>query len=230
MIRTLVVDDDFQIASVHRAFTERIPGFSVVGTAHTGADALAQVRGARPDLVLLDVYLPDLSGLEVLAAIRAIGPEPPDVIVITAARDVDTLRGAMQGGVVHYLIKPFAFDAFKSKLESYASLRTGLAKISEADQGDVDRLFGVLRPAAANAVLPKGLSAPTLELVERILEEGEVELTASEVAQRAGLSRVTARRYLEHLCSLGRVDLAMRYGLPGRPEHRYRATKVTPPA
>jgi response regulator of citrate/malate metabolism len=227
MIRTLIVDDDFRVADLHRAYTERIPGFTVVGQAGTGAEALRLLERTQPDLMLLDVYLPDMSGLDVLRALRE-SRRSVDVIAITAARDVNNLRSAMQGGVVHYLIKPFRFNAFAQRLESYAALRRRIGKISEADQQEVDGVYRLLQLGQVEMKLPKGLAMPTLDLVVRTL--GEHELTAAEVAQRAGLSRVTARRYLDHLCQLGKVELGMRYGTPGRPEHRYRNISLALPA
>jgi two-component system CitB family response regulator len=227
MIRTLVVDDDFRVADLHCAYVERVPGFQVAGRAHTGASALEQVEQLRPDLVLLDIYLPDISGLDVLQRLREEGQAPVDVIAITAARDVESLRSAMRGGVVHYLIKPFLFPTFEEKLLSYAAARDRMTRIGRADQGDVDRIFGTLRTARTDA-LPKGLSDATLDLIVQALGSSLSGLPAAAVADAAGVSRVTARRYLDHLCQLGRVELTMRYGGPGRPEHRYRLVTVIP--
>ncbi len=211
MIRTLVVDDDYRVADVHCAYVERVAGFTVAGKAHTGADAVEKVDRLRPDLLLLDFYLPDMSGLEVLRRLREEDHPAVDVIAITAARDVENLRGAMRGGVVHYLIKPFRFAAFEEKLTSYASAQARLARIGEADQGDVDRIFGTLRSSGGPG-LPKGLSDTTLELVVQTLRGAGTGLAATELADVAGLSRVTARRYLDHLCRLGNAELTMRYG------------------
>ncbi len=219
MIRTLIVEDDFRVAAIHRAYTERLPGFMVVGEARSGAQALDLVERTRPDLVLLDIYLPDLPGLEVLRRLREPGRPPVDIIAITAAREGEMLRGAMQGGVLQYLVKPFQFHTFREKLEGYAALRSRLAKVQDVDQAEVDKLYTLLRTAAADA-LPKGLSAATLALVARVMRERQ-SLSAADVARLAGVSRVTARRYLEHLCRSGRVELTMRYGRSGRPEHRY---------
>ncbi len=221
MIRTLVVEDDFRVADVHRGFVERLDGFAVAGVAHTAAEALALANSLRPDLVLLDVYLPDRSGLEVLRELRESGRPPVDVIAITAAKDVETLRAALQGGVVHYLVKPFQFNAFREKLESYAALRARLATQGVVEQRDVDRIVGLLRTDSA-ATLPKGLSSATLELVAASVRDAGSALSASEVAERTGVSRVTSRRYLEHLARGGLVEIALRYGSSGRPEHRYR--------
>jgi two-component system CitB family response regulator len=221
MIRTLVVDDDFRVADLHCEYLSRVPGFSVAGRAHSGAEALAAVDRIRPDLVLLDFYLPDMSGLEVLRRLREEDHPSVDAIAITAARDVSSLRAAMRGGVVHYLIKPFRLAAFEEKLTSYAAARERIERLMQAEQGDVDRIFGTLR-TVGDQPLPKGLSDTTLGLVMTALERARSGLAAAAVAESAGVSRVTARRYLDHLCRLGKAELTMRYGAPGRPEHRYR--------
>jgi len=220
VIRTLVVDDDYRVADLHSEYVGRVAGFGVAGRAHTGRGALEDVDQLRPDLVLLDIYLPDMSGLEVLQRLREEDHPPVDVIAITAARDVESLRTAMRGGVVHYLIKPFLFGMFEEKLRTYAAARDRMARLGHAEQGDVDRIFGVLRTVRSDS-LPKGLSDTTLELIVQALGRSSSGLPAAAVADHAGVSRVTARRYLDHLCQLGRAELSMRYGGPGRPEHRY---------
>lgn len=225
MIRTLVVDDDYRVADLHCAYVERVHGFEVAGRAHTGAAALLSVDQLRPDLVLLDIYLPDMSGLEVLQRLRDDGHHPVDVVAITAAREVESLRAAMRGGVVHYLVKPFLFPTFEEKLLSYAAAHERMTRIGTAEQGDVDRIFGALR-SNRNESLPKGLSDSTLDLIIQVLAKSQSGLPAAAVAEAAGVSRVTARRYLDHLCQLGRAELAMRYGGPGRPEHRYQLVSV----
>ena len=154
MIRVLVVDDDFMVAKVHRGFVDRVPGFTTVGVAHTGADALAQIDAARPDLVLLDIYLPDITGLEVLRRLREGGDGGPDVLAVTAARDVSTVRSALRGGVVHYVLKPFSFDVLRDRLERYAAVHGRLALATDVGQPDVDQLFVTLR--TSSAPMPKG--------------------------------------------------------------------------
>jgi len=221
MIRTLVVDDDYRVAELHCTYVERVAGFQLAGRAHTGESALAEVDQLQPDLLLLDIYLPDMSGLEVLRRLREDEHPAVDVVAITAARDVESLRSAMRGGVVHYLIKPFLFATFEEKLLSYSAARERLQRLAQAEQGDVDRIFGALRTARTQA-LPKGLSDSTLEIIIQALGRSKSGLPAAAVADETGVSRVTARRYLDHLCQLGRVELTMRYGTPGRPEHRYR--------
>ncbi len=221
MIRTLIVDDDFMAISVHRDFTERVPGFVVVGHATTGRGAVAEVVAIRPDLVLLDMYLPDISGVEVLRRIRAVGDATTDVIAITAAKDVAMLRASLHLGVVHYVVKPFTFRTYKERLDSYAVARARLDRMNEADQRDIDRVYGLLRTSTGDS-LPKGISAPTLSLVTSALRETHDGMTASELAEQAGLSPGVARRYLKFLADTGAVDFDLRYGIAGRPEHRYR--------
>jgi two-component system CitB family response regulator len=219
-IRTLVVDDDFMSASIHSSYVGRVASFEAVGEAHTGAQALELVARLRPDLVLLDIYLPDITGLEVIRRLRQ-EAEPVDVIAVTAAKDVNTLRAAMQGGVVHYIVKPFLYETFRERLEQYAALKQRMEKIHEASQADIDRLFSLLR-AQGSTGLPKGISRPTLTVVVDALREAGEPVTAAEAADGAGVSRGTARRYLEYLASLGSVELSLRYGAAGRPEHLYR--------
>jgi response regulator of citrate/malate metabolism len=217
MISTLIVDDDFMVAKIHAAFVERTPGFKVVRVAHSGADALRAVHELHPDLVLLDIYLPDRSGVEVLERLRAETPDV-DVLVITAAREVDTVRRTLRGGVVNYLIKPFEYDALRQRLEHYAAAHQRLAEVPTAAQSDVDRLFGT---ATLSKPLPKGLSSETAALVENLLRSASADLSASECASQAGLSRISARRYLEFFAETGRVKVRLKYGA-GRPERRYR--------
>ena len=217
-IRVLVVDDDFMVAKVHAGFVSRVPGFLVVGSAHTGAQALTEVSRLHPDLVLLDIYLPDMSGLDVLRGLRD-GPVQADVMAVTAARDVDTVRTALRGGVVHYLIKPFTFETLREHLERYTTAHRQLAASGEVGQDDVDRLFGALRPARIS--LPKGLTPPTATLVGRVLRDCGADLSAAECAERAGLSRVSTRRYLEYFVAAGKAEVRLRYGGTGRPERRY---------
>ena len=217
-VEVLVVDDDFMVARIHTGFVHRTDGFTPVGTASTGAEALRMARELAPDLVLLDVHLPDMSGLDVLARLREEAPEV-DVIVVSAAREADTVRRAWRGGAVHYLLKPFAYDDLRARLEDYASA-SGALEEGLAAQEDVDRLFGV-GGRAATRELPKGMSAETAGLVAGALRSGGDSLSAAECAAVVGVSRVSARRYLEHFVATGRAAVRLRYGGTGRPERRY---------
>jgi response regulator of citrate/malate metabolism len=224
MIRVLVVDDDFRVASIHAAYVDKVDGFSVVAKAHTAADAVSAVDRFRPDLLLLDLYLPDEHGLDLVARLRRENHPATDIIVITAAKDAETVRGAMQGGALHYLLKPFSFGALRDKLLSYAQMRSRLDGLRELDQRHVDRVFGALRTPDQMAG-PKGRSPHTLEAVERLLASSGREMSATEVAEKSGMSRATAQRYLSRLHEIGRVEIRLRYGSGGRPEHGYRWSK-----
>ncbi len=220
MIDVLVVDDDFMVARIHHGYVDRLDGFRVVGEVHTGHGVVDAVRHLRPHLVLLDVYLPDRNGLDVLRDLRGDATLTTDVIVVTAARDVETVRSALHGGAASYLVKPFTFATFAERLRRYAEARREMDRAGELAQEDVDRVFAVVRRPGA-VVLPKGLSASTCALVVKVLQADETDLSAAEAAERVGISRVSARRYLEHLCSTGQAQQRLRYGSSGRPEHRY---------
>ncbi|MDT5361105.1 MAG: hypothetical protein QOC69_2867 [Mycobacterium sp.] len=218
----LVVDDDFMVADIHRRFVDGVDGFRAAGVARTGTEALEQAASARFDLILLDVYLPDMTGLEVLQRLRSRG-DRVGVIMITAARELDTVSGALDGGAADYLIKPFEFDQFKAKLEAFAARDDALRSAAGVDQSLIDSLFGGAAPARGGDTLPKGLGAETGGLVlDAVRSSGEV--SAAECAELVGISRVSARRYLEHYLSAGALQLRLQYGA-GRPERRYRESK-----
>jgi response regulator of citrate/malate metabolism len=217
----LVVDDDFMVAKIHTRYLATVNGFRVIGTVHTGTEALAALGEFHPDLMLLDVYLPDMTGIEVLRRARQDFPDV-DVIVVTAARELDTVREAMQGGAVSYLVKPFEYEALGERLEHYRRTRSVLSTSDIADQKQIDQLFGLPAEsgAAPHADLPKGLSRETAIAVLGILSREEP-ISSTECAQRIGLSRVSARRYLEHLERTDVVEVTLKYGV-GRPERLYR--------
>ncbi|MEU1470898.1 response regulator [Streptomyces sp. NPDC005761] len=219
MIEVLVVDDDVRVARINAAYVSKVPGFRVTAQAHCAADALAAVEAKPVDLILLDHYMPDRSGLAVVRELRSLGHRT-DVIMVTAARDVATVQEAMRQGALQYLVKPFTYAGLRTKLEAYAALRSTLENGGEAEQSEVDRLFGALW-AAGEPDLPKGHSTTTAELVRDALRGAGGPLSAQEIAESAGMSRQTAQRYLKLLERSGRVRLTLRYGETGRPEHRY---------
>lgn len=221
MKRVVIVDDDFMVASIHRGYVERVDGFVVVGEAHCGQEALDIIASVRPDVVLLDIYLPDMTGIDVMRRVRS--QTECDFIAITAARDVDVLRAAIRFGAIHYLVKPFTFPMLRDKLNQYEAWDQALDQATITGQPEVDRLVGVLRTDTRAAKLPKGLSQPTRDLIERIVREARRELTSEEVAMAASVSRVTARRYLEYLRDINVVTMRARYGASGRPVHLFSA-------
>jgi response regulator of citrate/malate metabolism len=223
MIGVLIVDDDFRVAQVHAEFVGRMPQMRVVAQAHTASAALDAAARHRPELVLLDIYLPDASGLEVLRRLRRQGEHHPDVMLLTAARDMRSVRAAMRAGALHYLIKPVDFGTLHERLTTYTELHELRSKEGEIDQREVDRLFNLMRRGGSvGAALPKGRSGPTAEHIVDALRDAGQGLSAVEVAQRVGISRATAQRYLSALARSEDVRLELRYGATGRPEHRYR--------
>lgn len=243
-IRTVIIDDDPAVAGIHHGFLMAHGAFDVVGTAHTGRQGLQLIRDLRPDLLLLDIHLPDLSGLEVLAQVRAgHDGELLDVFAITAARELATVRGALAGGVIEYLVKPFGSAEFRSRLDHYVAHRAALLELRDSehglDQQGIDTLrSAVVRPAHAKPVEqrsaarppaeppaagqpPKGLSRTTLDAVVARLQVPGTGYSAAELATELGLARVSARRYLEYLVSVSRATVTPRYGNAGRPENRY---------
>jgi response regulator of citrate/malate metabolism len=226
VIDVLVVDDDFHVAEINAAYVARVPGFRVTARAHTAAQALATLETTRVDLVLLDHYLPDETGLALVRRMRQRG-HPTDVIMVTAARDVATVQAAMRHGALQYLVKPFAFSGLRAKLSGYAELRHTVDGVGahEAGQEQVDRMFSAFRTSGSlHAELPKGHSAPTVALILQALGDAEEPLSAQEVAARTGIGRSTAQRYLKHLEESGDITLTLKYGDTGRPEHRYVST------
>ncbi|HVK20969.1 MAG TPA: response regulator [Actinokineospora sp.] len=227
MISVLVVEDNTVAAQAHRVYVERVPGFAVAGVVHSGRAALRFLDTGPVDLVLLDLYLPDSHGLDVVRALRAAG-HGADVIAVTSARDLAVVRAAVSAGVVQYLLKPFTFAGLRDKLEGYARFRAHVRHGQAAAQSDVDEAFGALR-GTDSAVLPKGMSGPTLDLVISAVRSAADGLSAAAAAEEVGVSRVTARRYLEYLADQGQVVRRPRYGTVGRPEVVYVWAQKTGP-
>lgn len=221
MIEVLVVEDDPVAADAHAMYVGRIAGFALAGVARSGAEALRFLDRHRVDLVLLDLHLPDGHGLAVVRSMRAAG-HTCDVIAVTSARDLDVVRQAVSVGVVQYLLKPFTFPALRDRVERWARFRSEVAGGEATGQDAVDRALSTLRGPQTAATLPKGLSAPTLEAVTAHLRGTTDGLSAVRAAQAVGISRITARRYLEHLVETGQAVRSPQYGAVGRPELTYR--------
>ncbi|WP_138444378.1 response regulator transcription factor [Sinomonas susongensis] len=217
MIRTLVVDDDYRVARIHAAHIERVQGYECVGEAHTAAEAREAVARLEPDLLLLDVYLPDEDGIALLRSLRE--THDVDAIIITAARDVATVRAAMRGGAVYYLVKPFGFEQLTAQLATYRRWRTEAESRHISGQNDVDALFAARHaptPGPASRSLP-----PTMQKVLDAVRTAERPLGAQDVSELIGISRPTAQRYLSELERKGRLELTLEYGTTGRPVNMY---------
>ena len=219
MIKILIVEDDPAIAEIHRRFVQRLAGFEVLGVALTLFDAREQIAILKPDLVLLDVWLPDGEGFSLLRELRQSGAHL-DVILLTAAREAAALQEAMRLGVVDFILKPVVFERLRDTLGNYAESRAALAALADIDQQAVDALFGTPLQQVAAGGLPKGIDALTLQRVLAALNQQGA--SAEEIGNRVGVSRTTARRYLEFLVGQQLASPELEYGTVGRPERRYR--------
>lgn len=222
-IRVLVVEDEPIAAAAHASYVGRVAGFTVAGVAHSATEAGRILATTPVDMLLLDLNLPDVHGLDFVRGLRAAG-QLADVMAVTSARDLGVVRSAVSLGVGQYLLKPFTFVAMRDKLQRYAEFRARVAAGPEAAwQGEVDQVLSILRSGSDSGPgLPKGMHAATLRAVVDAVRGDPAGRSAAEVAAAIGTSRVTARRYLEYLADNATVARAPRYGAPGRPEVAYR--------
>lgn len=211
-IRVLVVDDDFRVAGMHRDIVAERPGFLALDPARSVDDARAVIATHQPELLLVDVYLPDGDGIEL---VRSVGI---DAFVLSAADDAATIRRALHAGALGYLVKPFAQRQLIDRLDRYTRFRNLVAGERALPQDDIDRALGILHGGAEPASLSRSV---TEQLILEALADAEA--SASEVADRAGVSRATAQRHLATLAARGVIEVRLRYGTTGRPEHRYHA-------
>ena len=217
------MEDDFRVAEINKKFTERIDGFEVCGVASTIQEAKEMLQIVKPDLVFLDVFFPDGSGVDMLWHIRT-HYRSTDVILITAAKEIETVQEAIRGGVIDYIIKPVLFDRFQQTLVKYLNYRLRLTKINDVDQQEVDQLLhSVRKEMACEQDIPKGIDPLTLKKIQEKISFFEEEgVTAEGFGQYVGMSRTTARRYLEYMVTIGTISAELAYGQVGRPERLYR--------
>lgn len=226
-IQVVIIEDDFRIADINHQFVNRVEGFVVAFVAKTGAEALAYLRSTDrlPQLILLDVYIPDVQGLELFWALRTEFKEI-DVIMMTAANEVETIAETLRGGIFDYIIKPVDFDRFEQTFLSFRKQKYLLTTKTELMQEDIDLLTGLQTTSTQSFEnddrLPKGIDQLTLEKIKMILHENnELGITALNAGSKVGVSRSTARRYLEYLVSIKEADAQLKYGDIGRPERKY---------
>ncbi|GAD01144.1 response regulator [Agarivorans albus] len=221
MIQVLIVEDDAGIAEIHRQYLQRVSDFEVSGIALSIADALIHIKAKPPQLLLLDVYLPDGTGLELLKHIRS-QDLAIDVMLLTAAKEASTLQEALRNGVFDYILKPVVFPRLQESLNNYKNYLRRLDQNSSFEQQDVDKLMPMSEGAVAESKkrLPKGVDAVTLDKVRALFSE-HASLTAELAGKQIGSSRTTARRYLEYLVSCNELTPEVAYGAVGRPERVY---------
>ncbi len=221
-VKVLLAEDDRQIAEIQRQFLDRIDGFEVIGMAHSLQSTREMTEILAPDLLLLDIHFPDGNGLDFVNQLRE-GKQQTDVILVTAARDVEMLKTAIYGGVFDYIVKPLVFDRIRESLERYREQLTRLQELDTVEQSDIDAIMPRGRAASRQGepALPKGVDVLTLNKVRDFLASAEQSIAASDVGDRLGVSRTTARRYLEYLVSTRELQVDLSYGGVGRPERYY---------
>ncbi|GMB08746.1 two-component system response regulator DctR [Thermolongibacillus altinsuensis] len=219
MYKVLLIEDDPMVQEVNRQFIEQVDRFTVIGTAGNGMEGIEMIRKLQPDLVIIDIYMPHQDGLETLQQIRTEG-HTIDVIAITAASDIETVRRVLQNGAFDYIMKPFKFERLKQSLENYHAFQQKLKEKEKLTQKELDALLQSNEIETRNK-LPKGLNDITLQKIVHYLQEQTEPVSAEEVAEGVGLARVTARRYLEYLEKIQKVEIDIQYGGVGRPINRY---------
>ncbi|UYP19684.1 response regulator [Rhodococcus sp. Z13] len=212
-LRVLVVEDDFRVAELHASVVSGVPGFTVTAVAGSIAAARDAIRDAPVDLALVDVYLPDGCGVDLIRSLDC------DSFVLGAAGDGTTVRAALAAGTLVYLVKPFASTELARRLAAYAQYRRVVAG-DELTQTEIDTALASLRPVLPTARTPASQSV-TKDLVLQALRESSQPLSAGEVAATIGVSRATAQRYLAALVAKGQLRMQLRYGTTGRPEQEY---------
>ncbi|MED1784052.1 response regulator [Brevibacillus fortis] len=223
-LEVLIVEDDMRIIDINKRFVSKIEGFEVIATATNGADAKELLSCTRPQLVLLDVYLPDMLGTELVWFIRQHYREV-DVIMITAAKEMEMVQEALRGGVFDYIVKPLVFERFRERLESYREHVIRTREAVEVDQEVIDQMLTrrLVAPKNRDVLAPKGIDLLTLEkVIEAIRQTGDKGVSAEEIGREIGTSRTTARRYLEYLVLEKKARADLIYGTVGRPERKYR--------
>lgn len=225
-VQVLIVEDDLKNLEINRRFTEKVEGIEVCGVAASIEEAKELIDILEPDLVLLDIYFPDGDGIDFLWYIRQ-HYRDIDVILITAAKEVERVQAAIHGGVFDFLIKPIMFKRLEETLIKYREYRMQLQTIKEVNQYQVDQLLHrVKENEVTEQLVPKGIDPLTLKKVKQHLLRFSDGITAEEFGQSVGISRTTARRYLEYLVSTGEVRADLSYGRVGRPERTYIALET----
>ena len=221
--KVLIVDDDPMVAMINEQYVCKNKQFKVIGSCRNGKDALDFLEANPTDLVILDVYMPDMDGIETLKNIRQ-KKISSEVIMVTAANDVATLEDTMHMGVIDFLIKPFAYERFQIALEKFLANRKAFKDSAVLNQSSVDNIITNTTKAGGKEY-PKGIQEKTLSLIRDYFEENVSKdgwCTGEAIADKVGLSSVTIRRYMNFLVGSGEVEESINYETGGRPSMLYR--------
>ncbi|MBM7838966.1 CitB family two-component system response regulator CitT [Alkalihalobacillus xiaoxiensis] len=220
-MKIMIAEDDFRVADIHEQFLQQIDQVKVVAKARDAKETLLFARQYQPDLLLLDVYLPDQLGVDLLASLHAQLPSM-QVILITAATEKDVFVKALQQGVTDYLVKPITLARLKLAIEKAVTLKEWVNNQDPITQTIADQFFQSKVEATSHTIdLPKGIDQLTLKKVQALLKEQTEGETAEAIGKKFGASRTTSRRYLEYLISVGQAKAQLEYGIVGRPERKY---------
>ena len=220
MYKVLIVEDDPMVAMINEQYIKRNKNFQLVGKCKDGTAALEFLEQNSVDLIVLDVYMPHMDGLETLRTIRN-RQIPVDAIMVTAANDRSSVEEALHLGIVDYLVKPFTFDRFQMALEKFISQTNAFRDFDTLNQKNIDHIIDNSRKKSEDA-FPKGIQEKTLLLIMEYLKDNAGNwFTGDEIAEQVGLTGVTVRRYMNYLAESGRVTAEMNYETGGRPCMRY---------
>ncbi|MDR1656181.1 MAG: response regulator [Deltaproteobacteria bacterium] len=226
-LKAIIVEDDPMVAQINGRYLSQMPELTLAGVFPNGQTALDYLKANPVDLVILDVYMPELNGVELFRIMRRLGLTA-EVIMVTAANDARHVDELLRLGVVDYLVKPFTEARFIDALEKCVARRRSLATSTALSQQAIDRLMGQTPPPSLKVKcvpqnLPKGLQAATMALILKSLPSSSSDyLSCEELASAIGLSKVTVRRYLNHLIGETTVDSLVDYDTGGRPSVKYR--------
>lgn len=224
MIKVLIVEDDPMVAELNKRYVEQIEGFEIIDILHNGEEALKKLKSQKIDLMILDIYMPKLNGLELLEEMRK-SNVMTDVILVTAAREANSIDEALKLGAVDYLIKPFDKERFQKALSNYITRYKILHNNGVFSQEDIDKITNVREDNKENEI-QKGLHIKTLDRIREFISLNKDRyLTSEEIAEKTKFSRVTIRRYLEYLESVGEIKTEIEYGSVGRPSILYKYNK-----
>ncbi|SHO57413.1 response regulator [Vibrio quintilis] len=218
--RVMLIEDDIRASYTLESTINQDPRFQVVAVSETCADALMQFKAFQPQLVFVDITLPDGNGLDIIRQLR---DQDTDChfIMTTAERETTTVEKAVQLGVIDYLVKPIRMSRISQALDDYARYKQKLVSASTVDQDDIDQLLR-RSPVKTERRTPKGIDSTTLEALKKLLYKEKLHnFSAEDIGERMNFSRVTARRYLEYLESEGILRLILNYNTGGRPRRLY---------